>query len=338
MKTSFTLTFDEYLESQKHRLRKPDRSAALAALFIGSLLLCLALFGFTQFPPQTQRASLVPLILGFILVIAVPVLWIRAPRVTREQDLVPLRDQFARYLSGLHEFEATERGWKSSLGGEEDARDWQSLFCAQEHPGVFVLATKTKLYLVPKRVLESDDIEQLRSYCQQSLSEAEGIRRFTFELALRPTDYMAAMRADRVRNKRNERLVVYFTAVAFAIFFFYLAWVGRYAWPLPFFMLALASLMGTLFLESAYDYATFRGWAPGRTKYRVDVGNKGARITGPDSDHILTFNSLVKYVETGKVFLLYYSSTSFSIFPKRALTPAQGEQLRGLLKAEVVAH
>jgi hypothetical protein len=74
--------------------------------------------------------------------------------------------------------------------------------------------------------------------------------------------------------------------------------------------------------------------AQGEIVYTFD--DKGSFATFPTGESRLDWGAYTKYKETGPMFLLFFSPYRFTSIPKRAMSPEQVEELRGLLKKGIL--
>lgn len=66
--------------------------------------------------------------------------------------------------------------------------------------------------------------------------------------------------------------------------------------------------------------------------------DKGSLATFPTGESRLDWAAYTKYKETGPMFLLFFSPYRFTSIPKRAMSPEQVEELRGLLKKGILRN
>ncbi|MGA8313339.1 MAG: YcxB family protein [Terriglobales bacterium] len=76
--------------------------------------------------------------------------------------------------------------------------------------------------------------------------------------------------------------------------------------------------------------------AQGEIVYTFD--DKGSLATFPTGESRLDWGAYTKYKETGPMFLLFFSPYRFTSIPKRAMSPEQVEELRGLLKKGILRN
>jgi hypothetical protein len=68
------------------------------------------------------------------------------------------------------------------------------------------------------------------------------------------------------------------------------------------------------------------------------LDDKGKVATFPTGESRLEWRAYTKYQETGSIFLLFFSPYRYTSIPKRAMSPEQIEELRGLLKARILTR
>jgi hypothetical protein len=74
--------------------------------------------------------------------------------------------------------------------------------------------------------------------------------------------------------------------------------------------------------------------AHGEIVYIFD--DKGLFATFPTGESRLDWGAYTKYKETEPMFLLFFSPHRYTWIPKRAMSPEQAEELRGLLKERIL--
>ena len=68
------------------------------------------------------------------------------------------------------------------------------------------------------------------------------------------------------------------------------------------------------------------------------LDDKGTVATFPTGESRLEWRAYTKYQETGSIFLLFFSPYRYTSIPKRAMSPEQIEELRGLLNARILTR
>jgi hypothetical protein len=76
--------------------------------------------------------------------------------------------------------------------------------------------------------------------------------------------------------------------------------------------------------------------AQGEIVYIFD--DKGSFATFPTGESRLDWGAYTKYQETGTTFLLFFSPYRSTSIPKRAMSPEQIRELRGLLKERILRN
>ena len=76
--------------------------------------------------------------------------------------------------------------------------------------------------------------------------------------------------------------------------------------------------------------------AQGEIVYIFD--DKGSLATFPTGESRLDWGAYTKYHETGTTFLLFFSPYRSTSIPKRAMTPEQIREFRGLLKGRILRN
>jgi len=76
--------------------------------------------------------------------------------------------------------------------------------------------------------------------------------------------------------------------------------------------------------------------AQGEIDFLLD--DEGTIATFPTGESRLDWRAYTKYKETGSLFLLFFSPYRYMSIPKRAMSPEQIEEARGLLKARILTR
>ena len=69
----------------------------------------------------------------------------------------------------------------------------------------------------------------------------------------------------------------------------------------------------------------------------ADISDSGVHIVTATRDSLSKWGSFVRFLESDRIFVLFYSEFIFIIFPKRAFAPGEVEQLRELLTLNVAS-
>lgn len=68
------------------------------------------------------------------------------------------------------------------------------------------------------------------------------------------------------------------------------------------------------------------------------LDDNGTVATFPTGESRLAWRTYTKYKETETIFLLFFSPYRYTTIPKRAMSPEQIEELRGLLRARILTR
>jgi hypothetical protein len=102
----------------------------------------------------------------------------------------------------------------------------------------------------------------------------------------------------------------------------------------------LLSVIGIYFLYR--DFALRRHF---RARYKADqrykhdfsseISEDGIRVITPFEDSQMKWGSVVRYLESDKIFLLFHAALIFTIIPKRAFTSGEADAFRDLLRRNI---
>lgn len=182
-----TLTYSEYREFQRRRLRFPNRSATIGLAVIFALLSVLLLASGLQLIDDTNavRIGLWMVIGSIVMVAAIPffVLW-RKKRDQQKSEQM-LRAEFENIKHEVREFEADEQGWKFRWRGGEDIRPWNLFRGLWDDDLAVRLASSYNEYWLPKRTFTPEQFAELKSLVDKIMSR--GKANASISVCSRPT-------------------------------------------------------------------------------------------------------------------------------------------------------
>lgn len=104
----------------------------------------------------------------------------------------------------------------------------------------------------------------------------------------------------------------------------------------------LLSVIGIYFLYR--DFALQRHF---RARYKTDqrykqdfsaeISDDGIRVLTPFEDSRMKWSSIVRYLESDDIFMLFHAALIFTIIPKRAFAPGEADAFRELLRKHIQA-
>jgi len=69
--------------------------------------------------------------------------------------------------------------------------------------------------------------------------------------------------------------------------------------------------------------------------FTADISESGVHVVTATDDSQSKWGSFVRFLESDRIFMLFYSELTFIIFPKRAFAPGETEQCRELLRSNI---
>ena len=71
--------------------------------------------------------------------------------------------------------------------------------------------------------------------------------------------------------------------------------------------------------------------------FTADISEAGVHVVTPTDDTQSKWGGFVRFLESDRIFLLFYSELTFIIFPKHAFAPGEAEQFHELLRLNIPA-
>lgn len=158
----FKLSFEDFLDARNEKevvSQKPLESFALGMRLI-LLFSGVALIAWN--PISTTFMSS-----GALLVLATIVASHFLKRHAINKRDYGLRNDFEQFSAGTYTFEADRRGWQLCSERDEQVHDWEELFMIKESPRVLYLATHTGACTLPKTAFSSEQLSQLKMWCER---------------------------------------------------------------------------------------------------------------------------------------------------------------------------
>jgi YcxB-like protein len=70
-------------------------------------------------------------------------------------------------------------------------------------------------------------------------------------------------------------------------------------------------------------------------EFTADISESGVHIVTAVDDSQSKWEGFVRFLESDRIFMLFYSELTFIIFPKHAFAPGEAEQFRELLRSNI---
>jgi YcxB-like protein len=69
----------------------------------------------------------------------------------------------------------------------------------------------------------------------------------------------------------------------------------------------------------------------------ADISEDGVHVVTAFEESQLKWNAIVRFLESDKIFIFFYSDMIFSVVPKRAFAPSEIDPFRDLLHRKILA-
>lgn len=330
MRVEYRLDFEDFLEAQKHRFRRPDYSKRDGAILFGVILIGLAAaIGFHQ-PDNSLPATSLFIVGGVACLVLGGYLDRRAPHLTREADERQLRHEFDAFGSDSRVFEAEAQGWKVQSAYGEDRRSWTHLHQFKEEERLVTVATAYNWYPLPKRFFSAEDLQHLREWALQGLrGEAQicrtKLRHSTLEWVLGQTWH-------HWKRHTAHRLPAYVLGILLFVFFLHQAAghqeLGRQLYG------SFAAFIGCALLlcEVGYYYSQWCASPDWRKMFEVELFKDRILYTQDKATWALMMKQIVRIDEIPRIFLLYFEPDRFYYLPKSCLSSDAIVQFREIAR------
>jgi len=326
-RVEYTLSFDNYLEMTQDRRQVPRIRPAVMFVAIGFCLI-VAGYGWLRVMPDSW-SILGGILLGFGLlaaVLAVLLGFLTKPKHARP-DTATLRTEYQQYHSDKRAIEFDENGWRLSWYEGEDLRPWSCLRAIHHQKTLFILATETTYYWLPKADLQRDNqLDALTTLARNALDSRQKL----FSVPLRPTVFVY-IASWIVHNWRRRYKAMLLGCAVLTLFLYWLLFANSsndssYApWLLALAPLAILAVEVLFYVRSFY----FARWADAAPD--VAITSDGLIYRAPAVHWVALYRRLTGFHEFPWGFHLYFDAERFHLIPKKHFSPGQLAQLRKLL-------
>lgn len=106
---------------------------------------------------------------------------------------------------------------------------------------------------------------------------------------------------------------------------------------------AFLALMGVYslycgFALNSYFRKLYRNDPRYKNDITADISEDGIRFVTPTVDSQIKWSGVIRFLESEKIFMLFYAAWSFTVIPKNAFAPGEIDAFRDLLRREVSAR
>ena len=157
----YTLMFEDYLDARGGKEAAPENSDDS---FVLAWKLLIPLSGFTLIFWSLFSATI--LLSGTLIVLVVVVASHFMKRRSAKRRSNEQRSDFQRFSGGNYTFEADAKGWRLCSVHGEETHSWEELFMIKETQRVLYLVTYAGACTLPKAAFTSEDLAQLKTWCQ----------------------------------------------------------------------------------------------------------------------------------------------------------------------------
>ena len=342
MKVAFTLNYNEYLESQKSRLKNADRSLSLGllAVMVGACGIALVIgILILQGLPDARRVAIKFLIVGALFLLATPVVW----RWQKEKDVSSIEASIQVDFDALvkdkqRTFETEEVGWTFESEYGTDFRPWDTFAGYWKGERIFTLSSRSNVYVLPKRVFTSDQLASLEDQVEKTVASAAVNTIFSVRLSQSGMDYTLGAGSTHWQYRPTGILLLMgLFAVSAGLFWDQVRNAGQpgsdsLGLGLSIFCLALALWFS---IGPLLQYGKYKDLAKTLPEFETTVTPNTICIRGADRKVILRYEHFRKFSETRGAFLFYNSDKTFVMLPKRGFDKKRLEEFREILKANI---
>jgi hypothetical protein len=329
IRAEFTLTLDDFAEWQKISLaaRRLESSAIVA--LCGFFLIVVGYILPRFFSERIAPLGIACIFAGLVATMLSIPLWYLLRR--RQGNIKPeMRSTFNRFYGEPRVFEASDSGWKYSVGTKVNSRQWSDFFRYVQTGQTVVLMDAFSSYPLPVSALTGNELKVLKQLGKKGLV-AEKL--FSVPMAATAADFMIALAKHNWLKRTARTALLYSCGLAFlAILGLVLADSSPSMELSPWFYLSVLLLP---LLEGAHYHSLYLNYWQ-RSFQDADV-LKDAICFNQGTLHNVREMWKLRYewfetvIETRRVLMLYFKKNSFFLIPKSGLSSEQLTQLRQLL-------
>jgi hypothetical protein len=308
MKTTYTLTWEEYAEQFRDTWPRPDYFTAIAVCIIAVPLLgyglALNVFGM----PDESTISTTFIGAPLFLLVSTIVSLVTQTKQNRKRVTVEKRLAYERAYATEQSFAFDQDHWTSETEAGKQEVPWTALQVAIERKNVFHLNAQKGSVYVPKRVLDSEAVAALRQ-----LSRLAG--KDEWEFRVRCWDFQA-VGMNLLWRKR-------WFVLAFVLGWIAQTWFEQEAKPVLIWGWILAAFAVVLTLTAQLWYLPLRYATLPRSfeaPMKLQLYDSGIHFATDSAKFFLAWQALRKFQEIGRAFLVYTSTSEYYLLAKRDIT------------------
>jgi hypothetical protein len=325
MTVRYTLSWEEFFETQEESLPCPSIASFVATLFIA---VAVGVFGglLTYFirPGDRVVASIFCWLAVGLFLLAFWDLKVRT-RQRRKKATIELRSVYDRYYAGEQRFSFDQEIWTRELSSGKQESRWDSLLNAVETRNVFTLTAQSQHAIVPKRVLSSEQLRPLSDIAMGSTKNS-----WSFQLHF--SCYLATQLLGLWRDSAFLMSLAHIAGFGFFLMIAYDMYGNKGPGVVWGWMIAGLFLFLVATTQFWYLLVKFRTSHKAiRRPWQSCFSESGLRVSGERAESFSAWKVFRKYRESGRCFLIYFKPTAYYIYPKRCLSAEQEVELRGLL-------
>jgi hypothetical protein len=329
IKAEFTLTFDDYCEWQKVLPRPRRSNMPMVIAFCGLFLIFAGYVIARVLPPPVAQFGVACLLIGLLVtLLSIPLRFLFQPmpqRIKKES-----LSTFTRFYREPRNFEASDTGWRYSVGTKKDVRIWTDLFAFVISGQTLVLMDPFASYPIPFSALSQEDWKAVGELAKKGLT-AETM----FSVPVVPTaaDFMIALAKHNWFRRTAKTALLY--GCGFLLLAFVVLLLTDSAPSMRFSPWFALSLLLLPLIEAVHYHALYlEYWR--RSFQNASVLNDGicfnlGTLHNAREMRRIRYDWFQAVVETRRVLMLYFHKDSLFLIPKSGLTPEELTRLRELL-------
>jgi hypothetical protein len=330
MKTTYTLTWDEYAEQFQDTWPRADYFAAIVVCIVAVPLLgygiSLAIFGM---PDETLIYSM--FIGGPLFLVIATIFSLRSQAgQARKRAIAGKRLDYERWYAMEKSFSFDQDKWAHETEAGRQESPWSALQVVIERDNVFYLTAEKGLVMVPKRVLDSSALSLFRH-------AALPVRDDGWTFQSRKWDYQAVATALLWRDRWY--VMVFGNCLALVVLGWIVqSWISQNSQPVFIWGWILAAFAVILTLTAQLWYLPLRyvTWPNHRKASMVlEFSDLGLYFATAQGNFFLNWKTFRKFREVGRAFLLYTGPSQYYLLPKQDITRDQQNEFRQMLQKKI---
>lgn len=331
MKITYAISLEDFRALQPQFTGRAGHNAGFKGVLVVCVLMALVgVYGLMA----GAGISFAVFLIGLGLVVAAVCYFLdkRSVGKAKEKHLTNIAIAYQRmHCPDQRTLEAGENGFTVSCRCGTVTRPWPELVQFSENPKLFVLGTKAEGQVVPKSAFRSEgEVTEFRAFILEKFNKDRPFTSRPIDFSYTKQDFRDAYWVNIFRAggwRRLLRMLATLAIVAYGVtaIWAHLSPSGDAG--------LLGGVIGGLLVVPLWNIATKRRkhyWGP----LRIYPDEEGLYLQDAATVARNLWTQFLGYLEADRIFLLYYTSRTYRIIPKRALG-GQEAAFRGLLKRKL---